>query len=210
MSQYPDNGSKFLRFYRFTTTHPTLRNYGNQKIAHFGPFQDDDPYLYGASWENEERYADPQGGAAIMVSTTRRFITGTPTATVELPDSGATAYKSTMAATFVQSDFQRGLGWQNEALSVDYVQHSIRGDFDAAQSSWTTGTEPLRVRLTLSASYEPANGRIAGTLRSADGAFAGRVIGRFYGPRAASVGLVLSMTWQGGIQPIAGVIIAKR
>lgn len=148
---------------------------------------------------------------------TRHYLLGRTTAVGDIPTSGSVRFRGGFSSTIDWIDTVSGFGWMqsgSERLSVpvdvDFAARTIRA---SATASVAHPVESPTFTMTLDARYDPATGRITGTMRSTDGQFSGIVSGRFYGPGAAEIGLSVAINWQDGVRPTipaVGVIAAVR
>lgn len=206
---HPDNGLKFANYFRTTSGHATLYDFNSQITARFGPYSNP-KYIFSAIFEESSSYFENPARAKVSSSTYKTFMIGTTTVPGELPTTGTVRFNTSWNARLVSQHRVMPIGWTSQPVNVDFAARTVRGNILAEQTAYITGTEPLKIQLALEASYDPSTGRISGTLRNADGAFSGRVLGYFYGPFAAELGLAMQMTWDNGKQPIAGSLVGWR
>ena len=200
------NGTDYLNYARPLPSRPGLVDYSGTGTA--GLSGAATSYVVIGRETEQSAYFEAVG-AKVALDVSRDFVSGLPTPASAVPTTGAARWQGRFQASLFVEPIVTSLGWTG-GLDVDFATRTVRGTIVADQRSYPTGTQPLVVTLTLDATIDPATGRVTGTLRSADGAFAGRVLGRLFGPQASELGLVVEMTWQNGRQPIAGTLIAAR
>lgn len=205
----PGHGTEYLKYLREVSAHPSYAIYSGTTSVIFEPYWKY-KYLNIATRTEDAQYREDNSYAIGRMHSYQKFLVGGATAPGDLPTSGSVRIATECRAGIVVADRYFDFGWYDDLIDVDFVSHTLRGSVQAKQLSYITGTDPMKVQLELDATYNPSTGRIDGTLRSADGSFSGRVLGYFYGPRAAELGLVVQMTWQNGVQPIAGTIVGQR
>lgn len=150
-----------------------------------------------------------QGSPGFRLYVARQFVAGLPTPSSAVPTAGAATWRGQLSLDTIVGEDITTLGWLGN-LAVDFAARTVSGTMQADQRSYTTGSQPLIVTLNLATTIDAQTGRIAGTLRSADGAFSGKVLGRLFGPQAAELGLVVEMTWSNGQRPVGGTLVAGR
>lgn len=204
----PENGVVALNYLRRVTGHPTLRDYVANTTLRFSAGQRLN-YIWLGALSEDAGYFDEPTRPRMTLFTTRRFIAGPITAPGDLPTSGVVRWFTELDAITLVGDFINGIGWSDGRINIDFAARTIGGTVMLRQTSGETGTAWIEAELTLAANID-SSGRVRGTLRSADGAFTGQMVGYFYGPQAAELGLVVQMTFANGTRPIAGILIGRR
>lgn len=120
---------------------------------------------------------------------------GAPTSPVDLPATGTSTYRVTVA--------QIGTSVAGQALVVDATARSIAGTVTLTLAGGTSAID-----VVFRGVVDVQTGRVDGTATTADGAYAGAFHGRFYGPAGTEMGLIFDLADRSG-NDLPGVIIGR-
>jgi len=120
---------------------------------------------------------------------------GAPTSISELPTTGTSTYRLTVA--------QIGTSAAGQALVVDAATRRITG---TVAITLTGGASTINV--VFQGTVDPQTGRLAGTAVTADGAYAGAFQGRLYGPAGAEIGMIFDLADRSG-NDLPGILVGR-
>lgn len=121
---------------------------------------------------------------------------GAPTLASDLPLTGTTTYQVTTA--------ELGAAAAAQTLVFDAVARTISGTVAIT----LTGTS-APITVAFQGTLDPQSGRVEGTVKTADGAYAGALHGRLYGPAATEIGLIFDLK-DANAKDLLGILVGHK
>lgn len=131
---------------------------------------------------------------AVAGSASRYFLFGASTRTADVPATGSVTYQARLVTTSPETD--GGSGFEADIpVQIDYAAGTIGGAFTAVQTSAGSTGAPISMEMVLRGTYNAADGTFTGEVLSPCLCNVyGQFTGKFYGPEAKEIGLLVRFT----------------